>query len=408
MFVRARTSLGSSIAAHRRLDLFLTSLKLGCTSFGGPIAHLGYFRNEYVLNRGWIDDSTYADLVALCQLLPGPASSQVGIGIGTMRAGRIGGVLAWLGFTLPSAIALTTFAWLVKSIDISNAGWVHGLTIAAVAVVAQAVWGMAHRFCIDRIRIVMAIAAAALLIARPTAIAQFVVILAGGIIGWRVLSPLLAIAPVRHERSPISRRFGLAMLALFFLLLFGLPLAARSDRSGPFEMSNIFYQAGALVFGGGHVVLPILQRQVVPAGWMSDETFLGGYGVTQAMPGPLFAFSAFLGAVRDPTPNGVGGATLALVAMFLPSFLLIWGGLPFWDTLRTASVFRGALAGINAVVVGLLGAALYSPVITTAIVRPLDGVLAALCLWLLTARRWAPLPVVAIAAIGGEVLARVT
>jgi len=387
-------------------ELFLISLRLGCTSFGGPIAHLGYFREEYVLKRNWLDESAFADLVALGQVLPGPASSQVSIGIGTMRRGWRGGLLAWLGFTLPSAILMTIFALVITGRDIGNAGWLHGLKIVAVAVVAQAVWGMARKFCTDRTRILMAIGAGAVLIAWQTAIAQIAVIALGAVIGWLLLTRQGTSNPGIHHRSPHGRRFGGICLGLFAIILIGLPLLTGSDRSSPLGMVRVFYEAGSLVFGGGHVVLPILQRQVVPTGWMTDSTFLGGYGAAQAMPGPLFSFAAFLGAARSPTPNGILGAAIATVAIFAPSILLIWGGLPFWDQLRTSLSFRGALAGINAVVVGLLAAALYTPVWTSAINAVSDVMLALICLLLVLSRRLPTIAIVVFAAGGGEIITR--
>jgi chromate transporter len=387
----------------RRRQVFLTALRLGCTSCGGPIAHLGYFRTEYVQRQRWVTEETYADLVALCQFLPGPASSQVGIGIGTLRAGRIGGILAWLGFTLPSFILMTLFALVVDHFDVTDAGWIHGLKVVAVAVVALAVSGMARQFCRDALRIALAIVTMVVLLIEPTAAVQIIAMVAGGVIGWRFIQP--ATRPlVSHERSPITRRFGIASLIVFAALLLGLRIAARGDNDGVPKMLSVFYSAGSLVFGGGHVILPLLQRQIVPAGWMTDATFLSGYGAAQAVPGPL---AAFLGAAREPEPNGLAGATLATCAIFLPSIFLIFGGLPFWDQLRASAIFRGALAGINATVVGLLAAALIDPVWVTAIDRVSDVALAALCLVLVAVRKWPPWAVVLLAAGVGQVLSAV-
>jgi chromate transporter len=388
-------------------EVGLAALKLGLTSFGGPIAHLGYFRDEYVLKRRWLDEATFADLVALCQFLPGPASSQVGIGIGTMRAGMLGGLAAWLGFTLPSAIAMTAFAFLVERYDVGSAGWVHGLKIVAVAVVAQAVWGMAKQFCTDRLRATVALLAALVVLLVPTAFAQVGVIAGAGLIGWRLFPVAPGTTAFAHHPSAISRRIGSLCLLIFVALLLGLPLLAGGAPGGGLDLVDRFYRVGSLVFGGGHVVLPLLQTQVVATGWVAETQFLAGYGAAQAVPGPLFTFSAFLGAVRAPAPNGVLGAAVALAAIFLPSFLLIWGALPFWDALRAHPIFRGALGGINAAVVGILLAALYTPVWTSAILRPTDFGLALLCLGLLMIWRWAPWQVVIVAALGGQLLAMV-
>lgn len=388
-------------------DVFLTALKLGLTSFGGPIAHLGYFREEYVVRRKWIDERSYADLVALCQFLPGPASSQVGIGIGTMRAGLAGGVLAWLGFTLPSAIALTVFAYVVDRYDVSNAGWVHGLKIVAVAIVAQAVWGMSRQFCTDRLRATLAALAAIATLAFPSALAQVAIIVAAGIIGWRLI-PGAATAVISHPKVALSRRVGIASLVLFGGLLVGstLRLGTLGDEGGAFDLAASFYRVGSLVFGGGHVVLPLLQTEVVPTGWLTDGQFLAGYGAAQAVPGPLFTFAAYLGAVRQPDPNGVLGATVALVAIFLPAFLLVFGALPFWDAIRTRPSFQSALLGINAAVVGILLAALYDPVWISAILHRADFGLALACGGLLMIWKWPSWAVVLFAAAGGELLAR--
>jgi chromate transporter len=386
-------------------EVGLAALKLGLTSFGGPIAHLGYFRDEYVVKRRWLDEATFADLVALCQFLPGPASSQVGIGIGTMRAGMPGGLAAWLGFTLPSAIAMTAFAFLVERYDVSGAGWVHGLKIVAVAVVAQAVWGMAQQFCTDRLRATLALLAALVVLLVPTAFAQVGVIAGAGLIGWRLFPVAPGATAFAHHPSAISRRVGIGCLLLFLALLLGLPFVGGTVPGGALDLVDRFYRVGSLVFGGGHVVLPLLQTQVVATGWVTDTQFLAGYGAAQAVPGPLFTFSAFLGAVRAPAPNGVLGAVVALAAIFLPSFLLIWGTLPFWDALRAHPIFRGGLAGINAAVVGILLAALYTPVWTSAVQRPADFGLALVCLGLLMIWRWAPWQVVIVAALGGQLLA---
>ena len=382
-------------------QVFLVALRLGLISFGGPIAHIGYFREEYVARRKWLDERSYLDVVALCQFLPGPASSQVGIIVGMMRAGLPGGLAAWLGFTLPSAVALTLFALGVAAWDVGDAGWLRGLKIAAVVVVAQAVWSMSRSFAPDKWRATIAIAAAVVALVYPTAWTQLLIIAAAGIIGWRWL---------KHDGSPgqpaglsagIPRWLAVASLAAFALLLTALPLLRQVHPAHWLAMFDSFFRSGALVFGGGHVVLPLLQAEVVPPGWIDQPGFLAGYGAAQAVPGPLFTFSAYLGAASGPSPNGVGGAALALAAIFLPAFLLVVGVLPFWDALRTRPGFQSALLGINAGVVGILLAALYNPVWTGAVKTPADFALAAAALALLTLWRAPPWVVVLFCAGGG-------
>ncbi|MEZ4507546.1 MAG: chromate efflux transporter [Thermomicrobiales bacterium] len=388
------------------LEVGWVAFKLGLISFGGPVAHLGYFREEYVRARRWLDDETYADLVALCQFLPGPASSQVGIGIGTLRAGMLGGFMVWLGFTLPSAVALTLFAYSVDRFDIAQSGWIHGLKIVAVAIVAQAVWGMGRQFCSDRTRATIAILATLTSLAIPRASVQPAIILAAGVAGWWLFRNL-PLPPLAHGREGgLDRRVGAVCLAIFALLLIGLPILSLGKATGAAELFARFYWVGSLVFGGGHLVLPLMQTQVVPTGWLSNNQFLAGYGAAQAVPGPLFSFAAYLGAVRDPEPNGVTGAVLGLVAIFLPSFLLVWGALPFWEALRAKAVFRGALHGINAAVVGILLAALYSPVWTSAILGPADVGLAVACAARLMIGTAPPWTVVVFGALAGEALSR--
>ena len=396
----------SSIPPSRR-DVFLTALRLGCTSFGGPIAHIGYFRTEYVQRRKWLTEETFADLVALCQFLSGPASSQIGIGIGTIRAGRIGGLLAWQGFTLPSFLVMTAFALFLRRTDLSQSGWIHGLNIVAVPVVALAVFGMAKQFCRSRLTMGLAVSAMIILLLLTSAIAQAAILVCGGIVGWRLIKPGIARAPIRGT-SPISRRFGIGCLIALVLILVGTRVFWDQSDTGATGVFSVFYSVGAQVFGGGHVVLPLLQRQVIPAGWMSESTFLSGYGAAQAVSGPLFSFAAFLGAAREPTPNGIAGATLATVAIFLPSVLLVFGGFPFWDQIRGNAAFRGALAGVNAAVVGVLAAAFINPVWTTAINRIPDLGIAIVCFLLLAVRRWPAWSVVLVAAVFGEVVSRVT
>ena len=401
----AEPAVGATLA--RVLEVLRVATRLGLTSFGGPVAHLGYFRDEYVVRRKWLDEATYADLVALCQFLPGPASSQVGMAIGITRAGLLGGVAAWLGFTLPSAIALIAFAYGVRALDVADAGWLHGLKVAAVAVVALAVWGMSRALAPDRQRATLAILSAVCALLWPTGIGQVLIIAAAGLVGSRLLSGASAAATTRRPIS-IGRRLGVVMLTLFFALLIALPIARQLVDSQALAVFDSFFRAGSLVFGGGHVVLPLLQAEVVPPGWVTSEQFVAGYGAAQAVPGPLFTFAAYLGAVMDPRPNGVAGAALALVAIFLPSFFLIVGALPFWDTLRARAGFQAALRGINAAVVGLLLAALYQPVWTSAIRGPADIGLALAAFGLLAFWKAPPWLVVIFAAAGGALTPLVT
>ena len=388
-------------AAVSPLDVFVAFLRLGLTSFGGPVAHLGYFHEEFVKRRRWIEEGAYGDLLALCQFLPGPASSQLGLSIGLAKAGLLGALAAWLGFTTPSAIALTLFAYGLNATraDLS-AGALHGLKIAAVAVVAQAVWSMAQRLCPDAKRATIAAIAAAVMLAWPAPLGQLTLIGVGALIGLVILR-----AEARTEASSLNVTVSpaLAILALlaFAALAVGLPYIASSSQSHTVALIDRFYRAGALVFGGGHVVLPLLQAAVVPPGWISNDAFLAGYGAAQAVPGPLFTFAAYLGAAMGPAPNGWLGALICLFAIFAPSFLLVIGFLPFWDRLRTVKFIQNALMGINATVVGLLLAALYSPVWTSAILTPLDFALALISLLLLAVWRTPPWVVVVLAAVGG-------
>jgi chromate transporter len=385
------------------LEVLAIATRLGLTSFGGPVAHLGYCRSEFVARRRWLDEATYADLVALCQFLPGPASSQVLVSIGVFRAGLLGGLAAWIGFTLPSAIALVLFGLGVQGLDLAGAGWLHGLKIAAVAVVAQAVWGMGQALCPDRERAGLALGAALVLLTWPTAAAQVLVIAAAGLVGLRWLPGSTVTAAASRVRVPYGRRVAVVALIAFFALLALLPIL-RLTGSPPLAVFDSFYRAGALVFGGGHVVLPLLQAEVVPPGWVTDSEFLAGYGAAQAVPGPLFTFAAYLGAVMHAPPGGWTGAALALVAIFLPGSLLVLGALPFWDALRGRPSFQSALRGINAAVVGLLLAALYHPVWTAAIHTPADFALALAAFGLLAVWRLPPWLVVALAAAGGAAI----
>jgi len=354
-------------------EIFRIFLRLGLTSFGGPVAHLGYFRAEFVARRKWLEEAAFADIVALCQFLPGPASSQVGISIGILRAGLSGGFAAWLGFTMPSALALIAFGYGVAHVgELSHAAWLHGLKIVAVAVVANALWGMARSLCPDRERATIAVGAAILAIVLPSALAQIGAIVAGGLIGWAFLKGTDVGSGSAALAIPLSRTWSVPAGALFFLLLLGLPLLKAGVSSQALAEFDAFYRSGALVFGGGHVVLPLLQAEVVPPGWVDNNVFLAGYGAAQAVPGPLFTFSAYLGTVMGPAPHGWLGGFICLVAIFLPSPLLLIAALPHWERLRRMPAVQSALRGVNAVVVGILLAALYSPVWTSAIFGPPD------------------------------------
>lgn len=387
------------------LEVLLAFLRLGLTSFGGPIAHLGYFRTEFVERRRWLDDRSYSDLVALCQFLPGPASSQVGMALGLSRAGWLGALMAWIGFTLPSAGLLIAFAYgIARHGDLGASGAVHGLKVVAVAVVAQAVWGMAKSLCSDRPRAGLAIFAALLTLALPSALAQVGAILACGLIGWRWLRQPPA-QPGDHGGWGVSRRAGVAALVLFALLLASLPLVASASGSGLWTLIDGFFRAGALVFGGGHVVLPLLQSAVVPAGAVSNADFLAGYGAAQAVPGPLFTFAAYLGAVMKGPLQGWAGGLVFLVAIFVPAFLLLVGALPFWDALRRRAGIQSAMAGANAGVVGILLSALYDPVWTSAIHGRTDFGLALAAFGLLVYARLSPVFVVGLTAAAGWLLA---
>ncbi len=353
------------------METFHVALRLGLTSFGGPIAHLSYFRREYVERRRWLTDQEYADLVALCQFLPGPASSQVGFAVGMKRAGILGGLGSWLGFTLPSAVLMIAFAIGVTHLgDIQGAGWLRGLKIAAVAVVADAVWKMSLKLCPDRARSTLAVAAAAVLLLAPTVLlplawVQVALILAGAGAGWllfRERTGTVVAKPHPYRHAPVI--FGLGG---FFALLIALPLLASQVANQALAYFDSFYRSGSLVFGGGHVVLPLLEAEVVENGWLGQDGFLAGYGAAQALPGPLFAFSAYLGAAMELPPHGVFGGLLCLVAIYLPSCLLVVGVLPIWDRARAAPAMQAALKGTNAVVVGILLAALYHPVWTAAV-----------------------------------------
>ena len=385
------------------LEVLGVSTRLGLTSFGGPVAHLGYFREEYVRRRRWISEDAYADLVALCQFLPGPTSSQVGVAIGILRAGLPGAVTSWLGFTLPSAIILVAFAFGLQRLGATDAGWLHGLKIAAVAVVANAVWGMARSLAPDRERATVAILSAIVVLAWPGALGQVLVIALAGLVGWRLLGS--ASDEKRVALPPaIGRRTAIASIVVFLALLGVLPVLRQVVTNQAFIVFDSFFRVGSLVFGGGHVVLPLLQAEVVPPGWVTNEEFVAGYGAAQAVPGPLFTFAAYLGAVMHQPPNGIAGAAIALVAIFVPTFLMVVGALPFLSALRARAGFQAALRGINAAVVGLLLAALYHPVWTSAIKTSADLALALVVFALLALWSFPAWLVVVIAALGGAVL----
>jgi chromate transporter len=387
-------------------EVLLIYLKLGLTCFGGPIAHIGYFREEFVVRRRWLDEQAFADLVALCQFLPGPASSQTGFAIGLMRAGYLGGLAAWTAFTLPSAIALVLFADGVGSLGgVIGTSLLHGLQLVAVAIVAQAVWGMARSLSPDRERASISAVAALIILFSPSSLAQITAILLGGLTGLLLCRGAPPVAS-GHVTMPVSRSAGIAALAAFAVLLVGL-LLVQGRLSTGLDLFAAFYRSGALVFGGGHVVLPLLREAFVAPGWVGDDAFLAGYGAAQAVPGPLFTFAAYLGAVAHATPNGLTGAIVGLVGIFLPGILVLIGTLPFWDALRTRLGVQAAMRGINAAVVGILAAALYDPVWTSSVKTSGDFAIALIGFVLLVAWRAPPLVVVVTGALGGVVLALV-
>jgi len=387
-------------------EVFLAFLKLGVSSFGGPIAHLGYYRDELVVRRKWLDETSYADLVALCQFLPGPASSQVGFSLGVLRGnGLLGGLAAWFAFTMPSAAIMFAFAMGAASFAGPVAeGFLHGLKLVAVAVVAQAIWGMARSLTPDRPRAAIALAAVVIVVSFAGSLAQVSAIALGALAGlWlcRGETPPAS----GHLNFPVTRFGGGIALVLFAALLLLTPVAVAATGSHALAMFDAFYRSGALVFGGGHVVLPLLQAQVVSPGWVSNETFLAGYGLAQAVPGPLFTFAAYLGAVMNSPPNGLAGAAIALVALLLPGMLLVYGMLPFWDAMRTRAAAQAAMRGTNAAVVGILGAALYNPVWTSAVMSPRDFALALAGFLLLTVWKTPPWVVVVLLAAAGALSA---
>jgi chromate transporter len=397
----AAVAVGRAPVPGSALEVLWVATKLGLTSFGGPIAHLGYFHDEYVRRRQWLDEGSYADLVALCQFAPGPTSSKVGFSIGLLRAGYLGGLAAWAGFTLPSALALLLFAYGAGALSGPiGSGLLHGLKLVAVAIVAQAVWGMAKNLCPDRERASIAGVAALIVLLSASRFSQLGAILFGAAAGaW--LCRQTGVIRAEHAPIKVSRRVGVAALGAFFGLLLGLPLLRAFTGSQAIAMMDAFYRSGALVFGGGHVVLPLLQGAVVAPGWVGDDPFLAGYGAAQAVPGPLFTFAAYLGAVMGPPPNGVTGAALGLVSIFLPGLLLHLGTLPSWESFRRRAGTQAVMRGINAAVVGLLGAALYSPIWTSAVQRPQDFAVALIGFVLLVGWKAPPVVVVAVCAVGG-------
>ncbi|MFD2115811.1 chromate efflux transporter [Paenibacillus yanchengensis] len=381
------------------LEILIVSTRLGLTSFGGPVAHLGYFHNEYVHRKKWMDEKSFVDLVALCQFLPGPASSQVGIGIGVMRAGVLGGIVSFIGFTLPSVIALIIFALLLQGLGIDQAGWIHGLKIVAVAVVAHAIIGMARNLTPDLNRKTLALFALVFTLCWQTAVSQVAVIIISGIIGF-ILYKQHTESDDSRIHFPISRGFALICLSLFFGLLFLLPILREATSLSWIAMFDSFYRSGSIVFGGGHVVLPLLEREFVPTGWLSEEAFIAGYGAAQAVPGPLFTFAAYLGAVME----GWQGGVLATIAIFLPAFLLILGTLPFWDSLRRNPKIKVVLMGVNAAVVGILISAFYQPIWTSSILAPIDFAFAAILFSMLVYWKLPPWIIVVTGAIGGSLM----
>jgi chromate transporter len=396
--------MSSELGKGSVAEVFAAFLKLGLTSFGGPIAHLGYFRNEFVERRKWLDETSYADLVALCQFLPGPASSQVGFTLGIQRGnGLLGGLAAWFAFTMPSALILFAFAMgaAVFTGPVAE-GFLHGLKLVAVAVVAQAIWGMSRTLTPDRARAGIALAAIGIVVIFTGSFGQIAAIALGACAGLMLCRG--EVAPVSgHLNFPVTRRAGVIALVLFAALFLIPPIVVRATGSQALALFDAFYRSGALVFGGGHVVLPLLQAEVVTPGWVSNEAFLAGYGLAQAVPGPLFTFAAYLGAVTAPAPNGLAGAVIALIALAVPGLLLVYGMLPFWDAMRTRPGAQAAMRGTNAAVVGILAAALYHPVWTSAVLTPRDFALALAGFLLLTVWKWPPWIVVLLLATAGIV-----
>lgn len=390
-------------------EVFRVFLRLGLTSFGGPIAHLGFFRDELVTRRKWLTEAEYADLVALCQFLPGPASSQVGFALGLVRAGRRGALAAWFAFTMPSAVLMVAFAFGASMFESVIAdGIITGLKVVAVAIVAQAVWGMARTLTPDARRASIAVGAALIVLFFASSVGQVIAIAVGALAGLALCRGVAYVGGASDDSAtasplnfPVSRRAGVIALTLFATLLIALPVAARLLNNTAVDVADSFYRAGALVFGGGHVVLPLLQAEVVTGGGVTPEQFLAGYGAAQAVPGPLFTFAAYLGALAAPGPAGLLTAAIALVAIFLPGMLILVGVLPFWNSFRRRPSAQSLMRGANAAVVGILAAALYDPVFVTAITSPASFALALVCFVLLIAWRTPPWAVVIVGAIGG-------
>jgi len=381
------------------LEVFAVSLKLGLTSFGGPVAHLGYYHNEYIEKRKWLDERSYLDLVALCQFLPGPASSQIGIAIGTIRAGYAGGIAAWFGFTIPSAVMMILFAFMLQGFNVIDSGWLHGLKIVAAAIVAQAILIMWQKLITDKIRSAIAIAVFIILLFWHSAFSQIILIAFSGILGL-IFYRNHDLPVITTINVPVKRREAVLCLVLFFVLLVLLPFLRNLTGSHLIAAADSFYRSGSLVFGGGHVVLPLLEQEVVPAGWVSKDIFLAGYGAAQGVPGPLFTFAAYLGTMI----GGIKGAVLALTAIFLPAYLLIIGALPFWNMLRNSTKIQGALTGINAAVVGILLAALYNPVWISAVFSKYDLAFTVLLFGMLVFIKLPPWIIVIAGASGGMIL----
>ncbi len=390
-------------------EIFLAFLRLGLTSFGGPIAHIGYFHDEFVLRRRWLDEVAFADLVALCQLLPGPASSQVGISIGLFKAGYRGALAAWTAFTLPSALLMVAFAYGSSALTGSGAAAVmHGLRLVAVAIVAQAVWQMARSLSRGLARAAITVAAALIVLLIHSTAAQLAAIAMGAAFGWLLSSRTAALPSPLALKVPVSKRAGATAVAAFLILLLGPALLSAAVSSPALALFNAFYRSGALVFGGGHVVLPLLRQAFVTPGWVTDDMFLAGYGAAQTLPGPLFSFGAYLGAVVRPSPHGLAGAALGLLSLFLPGVLILIGALPYWDSLRRYAGARAMMSGVNAAVVGLLAAALYQPLWITSIMTPADVGVVVAGFMMLTVWRMPPLVVVAAVTAGTFGLWRLT
>ena len=404
--MEANVSTSNQRRSGSAFEVFSVFLRLGLTSFGGPVAHIGYFRREFVERRRWLNDETFTDLVGLCQFLPGPTSSQTGFSIGLLRAGWLGGIAAWCGFTLPSIALLIGFAILAPSLGGPvGGGLIHGLKVVAVAVVSQAVWEMARRLCPDRRRAGIALVTIGILAVLTTVYAQLIVIVLGALLGialCRTTTPVSIAATHEHTQEfRVSRLAGAVALILFCLLLFGLPALMTFDSTSAIRVFDAFYRSGALVFGGGHVVLPLLQQETVARGWVSSNDFLAGYGAAQAVPGPLFTFAAFLGWIMTGTQGHAWGALLATAGIFLPGLLLVVAALPYWQALRARPAMAAMLSGVNAAVVGLLAAALYSPVWTSAVRTASDFAIAAISFFLLTRWKVPPLVVVILCALAG-------